>query len=69
MQQPDSLTSADVYPKELVDRYAALRLELTRLHSQPSQDWVAIDAIMKKIDGVQIEIKALSGRAGDPQRF
>ena len=69
MKQPDSLTSSDPHQKELVDRYAALRLELTGLHSQPSQDWVAIDAIMKKIDGVQIEMKALSSRAGDPQRF
>ena len=69
MEQPDSHLSTDPNQRALVDQYAALRLELNSLHAQPIQDLVAIDAIMKKIDAVQIVIKALSSRAGDPQRF
>lgn len=53
----------------LGDRYAALRLELTRLYSEPVPDPVAIDATMKEIDAVHRHFKDITGQRDDPQRF
>lgn len=53
----------------LAARYAALRVELTRLYSAPVADLVAIDDTMKKIDAVHVRVKDVSRNHDDPQLF
>lgn len=69
MEQPGTDSLVDQYQQMLADHYAQLRLDLIRLQSEPCKDMVAIDAAMEQIDTVQAQLKALNGRAGDPQRY
>lgn len=67
---PGSATSGDRDGAEsIADRYAALRLELTRLYSEPVPDLVAIDATMKEIDAMHRHFKEITAQRDDPQRF
>lgn len=68
MQESTEDTTA-TWHQALVDQYDALRLELTILSAQPIPNPAAIDAAMKKIDAVQMELKAITSRPDDPQRF
>lgn len=69
MQQPADAVSGDDTPEALAEQYAALRVELERLYSEPVRDMVAIDATMTKIDTVHVHLKDLRRAHNDPQRY
>lgn len=69
MQAPTDPLSGIDSTDWLADRYAALRVVLTRLYSAPVPDLVAIDEAMKMIDAVHVRLKDVHRGHDDPQRF
>lgn len=56
-------------PGELAAMYRQLHDELRRLCAADVKDWVAIDAVVVRLDEIQAGVKHAQKRGTDPQRF
>ena len=71
VQLADSPFLQDMVPSrgDTADRYTQVRMELTRLHSQPVRDMPAIDAALAELDEIQAALKAQHRGVDDHQRY